>query len=557
MIFISEIKSVKCPGETSLKIDFDYNQNIINILKQSGAAIWNKKQQFWELPANQLAFLIDNLILLDDITFTAIENKQEKEYKLVCKHKSKLFDYQEEGVKWLLNNPDCLLLDVPGLGKTIQTIYLAEELKAQENYEHCLIICGINSLKNNWKKEINKHSNESCIIIGEKINKKGNITYASIKERAQQLYNPIEEFFVILNVESLRDTTLVDAIINSKNKFDLILADEVHKFGNPSALQTKNFLKLSKIGKRHVAMTGTLLTNSPLNAYSPLKFIGKEKSTWSNFKNFYCVFEHVFGHNQITGYKNIELLKDEIDSCSLRRDKSNLDLPPKTIIPEFIDMEDQQSKFYEDISNGILEEVDRVNISEGNLLGMIVRLRQATSAPSVLTTSNITSIKIDRACSLVEEIVDNGDKVVIFSSFKEPVYILAEKLKKYNPLIGTGDIQDSIVSDNIDKFQNEEKYKVFIGTSQKMSTGITLTAASYMILIDSEWTWANFEQTTDRIHRIGSKKPVIIYNLICTGTIDERVWNIINRKKDIADYIIDNKVNNIEELKELLGIKTA
>ena len=72
---------------------------------------------------------------------------------------------------------------------------------------------------------------------------------------------------------------IIEAIRNSQNKFDLILVDEVHKFGNPSALQTKNFLKLAKYGKRHVAMTGTLLTNSPLNAYTPLKFIGKENCT--------------------------------------------------------------------------------------------------------------------------------------------------------------------------------------------------------------------------------------------------------------------------------------
>lgn len=554
MITITEIKSFKCPGETSLKIDFDYNQNIIDVLKQTGCALWHKKQLFWEIPTSMLAFLIDSLTFIDDIEINLLQEQKEEELNITLKHKSKLFDYQEQGVKYMLNNKNCLLLDVPGLGKSIQTIYLAEELKAQKNYEHCLIICGINSLKNNWKKEIIKHSTEDCIIIGEKINSKGNISYTSIKERAEQLYQPIKEFFVILNVESLRDSLIIDAIINSKNKFDLILCDEVHKLGNPSALQTKNFLKLAKVGERHVAMTGTLLTNSPLNAYSPLKFIGKENSTWTNFKNFYCNYEQVFGHMQIAGYKNIEYLKDEIDSCSIRRDKSMLDLPPKTIIPEFIDMNTDQKKFYDDLVKGVTEEADRVNISEGSLLGLVVRLRQATSCPSLLTSKDILPSKIERAIDLVDEIISQGEKVVIFSTFKEPVYLLVEKLKKYNPLVGTGDIQDKVVSDNIDKFQNDDKYKVFIGTSQKMGTGITLTAANYMILIDTEWTWANFEQVTDRIHRIGSNKPVFIYNLICNNTIDERVWNIINRKKDIADYVIDNKINNIDELRELLGL---
>lgn len=359
---------------------------------------------------------------------------------------------------------------------------------------------------------------------------------------------------MIINVESLRDDLIIEAIRNSQNKFDLILVDEVHKFGNPSALQTKNFLKLAKYGKRHVAMTGTLLTNSPLNAYTPLKFIGKENCTWTSFKSFYCQFEQRFGHMDIVGFKNMDLLKDEIDSCSLRREKSIIELPPLTIIPEFIDMDDTQAKFYENIMNGILDEVDKVNISTKNLLGMIVRLRQATSAPSVLSSSDIIPTKIERAIDLAEEIVESGEKVVIFSTFKEPLYILKERLKKYKPLIGTGDLDDSVVSDNIDKFQQDPSYKIFLGTTQKMATGLTLTAASYMIHIDTDWTWSGFDQANSRIYRIGAGKSVIIYNLICSNTIDERVWNIINNKKDMSDYMIDGKVNDIETLKTLLGV---
>ena len=554
MIYISEQKSFKCPGETSLKIDFEYNQEIISILKQADGALWHKVQKYWELPVNQLAFLIDNLSYIDDLSLSFLENYNDKKYDLTLKYKTSPFPYQLDGIRWMLNTPNGLLQDPPGLGKTLQVIYLAEELKAQENYEHCLILCGINSLKNNWKKEIHKHSDESCIIIGEKINSKGKISYSSIRDRAEQLYNKIDEFFVILNVESLRDNLIIDAIRNSKNNFDLICFDEVHRAKSPTSQQGKNLLKLSQVGKRHIGMTGTLLLNSPLDAFVPLKFIGKENSTWTNFKNFYCVYEQRFGHNQIVAYKNINVLKEEIDSCSLRRDKSILNLPPKTIIPEFIDMDQSQQKFYENIMDGIVDEVDKVSINTTNLLGMITRLRQATSSPSVLTSSEIVPTKIERAIDLVEEIVSNGEKVVIFSYFKDPLYLLADKLKQYKPLIGTGDLDDKVVSDNIDKFQNDPDYKVFLGTVQKVGTGQTLTAATYMIHLDTSWTWADFDQACDRIWRIGSDKPVIIYNLICNGTIDERVWNLLNRKKNISEYMIDDKVNDLDELKELLGI---
>ena len=149
MITISEIISNKCPGETSLKLTFDYDEQIISIIKQAGDAVWNKKEKVWEVPTNKLAFLINNLTFIDNIVINLLEKEKQKEYDLTLKYKTTPQEHQVEGIKWLLNNPNCLLLDAPGLGKSLQTLYLAEELRAQENLEHCLIICGINSLKNN------------------------------------------------------------------------------------------------------------------------------------------------------------------------------------------------------------------------------------------------------------------------------------------------------------------------------------------------------------------------------------------------------------------------
>ena len=110
------------------------------------------------------------------------------------------------------------------------------------------------------------------------------------------------------------------------------------------------------------------------------------------------------------------------------------------------------------------------------------------------------------------------------------------------------------MSINIDKFQNDHSCKVYLGTSQKSGTGITLTAASYEIFLDSSWTFALEEQAEDRAYRLGTDKSVIIYKLICNNTIDERIQNIIARKRNISDYLVDSKVNDIEELKELLGL---
>ena len=157
-------------------------------------------------------------------------------------------------------------------------IYLAEELHAQKALQHCLIVCGINTLKRNWKQEIEKFSNLDCCIIGEKISRNGKISYGKIPERAKQLEEPLEPFFYIINIESLRYEEITKAIKKSKNKIDMIVVDECHKFSNPSSAQSKGLMKLMDT-KVKIGLTGTLLVNTPLNAYTPLRWIGVEKAT--------------------------------------------------------------------------------------------------------------------------------------------------------------------------------------------------------------------------------------------------------------------------------------
>lgn len=364
--------------------------------------------------------------------------------------------------------------------------------------------------------------------------------------------NPIDEFFVITNIETIRNNDVVKAIKKGPNKFDMMVADECHKFKNPTAQQSKNFLKLTD-SKYRIGLTGTLLLNNPLDAYVPLKWIGVERCPYTNFKYYYCNFGGLFG-NDILNYKNIPILKDNLAECSLRRTKDLLDLPPKTIIHEFVEMDNSQSIFYENIVRGAVDQVDKVHISTSSLLAMFSRLRQAVDCPTYLTTENISSAKIDRAIDLVEQIVDSGEKVVIFSSFKETLNQLMISLNKFNPLLCTGDIKEDIISDNISMFQNDDEHKVMLCTIGKMGTGITLTKASYAIFLGSSWTAAENTQCEDRIYRIGSNKPVTIYYLWTTNTVDEKIKEIVEDKELIADFIVDDVVpaNLIDKLKSII-----
>ena len=225
-------------------------------------------------------------------------------------------------------------------------------------------------------------------------------------------------------------------------------------------------------------------------------------------------------------------------------------LPPKNILDEIIEMNPRHSEFYENIKKGIREECDKIELNSNNTLSLTVRLMQATVCPSILSSEDILSSKLERCCELVEDIVSQGDKVVIMSRFKEPINQLSALLKQYNPVIGTGDVDDDIFSKNIDKFQTDSSVKVFLGTHSKAGTGITLDAARYLIMLDLPWTWAQYEQVTDRIHRITATEPVFIYNLICQNTVDELVYNIVYTKRALSDFIVDDKQN--EEILTIL-----
>lgn len=543
MIILEERKNTKIPGTTSLYISFPYNKEIIDNLKTTQMYYYDDKLHEWEVPITSLAEIVDLLSPIDDIqmNFLNANDKKEKTFKLDT-YKTKPFSYQEDGIQYGLNHDKWLLLDAPGLGKTLQLTYLAQELKNRKNIQHCLIICGINTLKTNWKKEIKKHSNLSCMILGERVNSKGKTVFEGVSYRLNQLNNPIDEFFVITNVETLRDDKIVKALNKGKNKFDMIIFDEIHTCKSPTSIQGKNLLKL-KSAKYKIGATGTLLMNNPLDTYMPLKWIGAENATYTNYKYYYCLYGGQFG-NELLGYRNLDTLKHMLSTCSLRRDKSLLNLPPKTIINESVDMPDRQRHFYDNIKAGIKDEVDKVKLNTAMVLGLVLRLRQATAYPGILSTENIPSGKIDRCCDLVEQIVSCGNKVVIFSTFKETLTELQNRLSLYNPLLCTGDLDDDEISTNVDKFQTIDKHKVFMGTWQKGGTGLTLTAANYMIFIDTPWTNAAFEQACDRIYRIGTDKPVFIYNLIANDSIDERVLEIVNDKAALADYIIDDTITD-------------
>lgn len=544
-ITIREVEPVKLSGRSSLLVSFPYNPALVEVIKKYTPAIFHKKLVAWEIQSTYLSEILDELTYYDSIELILRENEireissEPLSETEIISFKQKPYKHQIEAINYGLSKDKWLLLDSMGLGKTFESMCLAETLHRRGLIEHCLVICGVDSLRQNWKNEIKKFSNESVIVLGEKINKNGKVSYETLTKRAAQLISPISEFFVVVNITNIRDDKFIEAFKKSTNKFDMIIFDECHRATKRSQ-QGSNLLELD--AKYKIAMSGSLIVNSPISAYLPLSWTDNDHATLTNFKSQYCNFGG-FHDSQVIGYKNLELLKDELANCSLRRtfDQVRGDMPVKTIEYELVEMSDSHQKFYDAIKAGVKEEADKIELNTSNLLSLMTRLRQATAAPGILTTEDIESSKLERAAELAEDLLEAGEKVIIMSNFKEPVYRLATKLERFRPLLGTGDQNEDVVSRNINDFRNLNNFNLLIGTHGKIGTGFSMPECHYMIMVDTPYTYAQFSQSVDRIYRITSDQPVYVKVLCCKDTVDERVKEIVDTKRDLSDFVIDNK----------------
>ena len=552
MISIREIAPpLKLSGLSSLLIQFEYNQYIVDALKTLPTFNYSKRDHTWEVPICYLGRLLDSLTFLDDIQLKLLDTPKLGEFRFNKKYdleplseiekvsfRAKPFQHQFEAVDFLLQQEKSLLLDGCGVGKSLEMILFAETLKKRGLIDHCLVITGIAGLRGNWEREIQKFSTESVITIGKYTTRTGSTRYRPMTKRAEQLKNKIDEFFVLLNVESIRDPKVVEAIKTSENKFGLIAFDESHKIGAPDTTQYNNLMKLDSEFK--VAATGTLIVNSPLSAFPSLKFTDNDNATLTNFKSQYCTFGG-FGNKQITGSKNLEVLREEIANCSIRRTLYDVrkDIPELTIDVEYLEMDEDQQKFYEAIKEGVKEEADKIELKAGNLLALTTRLRQATACPSVLTTQDVESIKVNRAFEYIEELCSQGEKVVVFSMFKEPLNQLASKLDGFRFSLNTGDTPDVIAFQNMIRFQEDQNEQIFLGTFGKCGTGFTLNSSMYLICVDTPYTYSLFEQGFQRVYRVNNTRPAFIKVLVCSETIDERFQQIVETKKELGEYLVD------------------
>lgn len=562
MIKITVKQSKHCNGNYAMFVSFPYNNELVDAIRTLPTRYWDKDTKEWEVPIKSLDTLLpkfqkfDVEIFCDDITLLAPKNDAiiecpEHTFKTIP------FQHQIEAFNYGLNHNKWLLGDEQGLGKTKTVIDIAIAKKNLLGYKHCLIICGVNGLKWNWVNEIHTHSDEEAYILGQRTNKKGRITIGSNNDKLSDLdaLKSNLSYFIITNVESLRDEKICAKIseLCAQNEIQMIATDEVHKMKNPASQQGKAFLKLK--AETMIAMTGTPLMNNPLDLYIILKWLGYEKHSFYKFKNHYCIMGG-FGGYEIVGYKYLDELQDQLNEIMLRRLKDDvLDLPDKLYIDEYVEMTGKQSQIYKEVTMDIRAHIDEIAVSP-NPLAQLIRLRQATGYTGILSSTVQESAKLDRMEELIEEAVENGKKVVIFSNWTQMTDEIFHRLcKRYSPAIITGQTPDDERQKMVEHFQNNDDCNIIIGTIGAMGTGLTLTAGTVEIFMDEPWNRALYDQAVDRCHRVGQNNNVTIYNLLCKDTIDERIHELVKSKGAMSDAIVDGKIvgNKLDLLNYLLS----
>ena len=442
--------------------------------------------------------------------------------------------YQVSGFQWLnyLNSVKWggILADDMGLGKTIQALSYMHHIKATNGKLKALVVCPT-TLMYNWENEIKKFAPNLTYYIH----------HGSTRTRDNILTNKAD--VIITTYGTLRS----DIKMFIEPEFDYIVLDESQAIKNPGSKVTKAACLLR--AKSRLCLSGTPLQNNTFDIFAQMNFLNPGMlGTMEFFKQEFSVPIDKFGEKE-----QKEHLRKLLYPFILRRTKEQVakDLPEKTEMILFCEMEKEQRKIYEafrnDFRDKILGVVDNQGMGKSHLtiLQGLMKLRQICDSPAIMKDEEKypnVSIKLDE---LVREITENisNHKALVFSQFLGMLGLIREKLDelgiKYEYFDGSTSVNDRQKA--IESFQNDETCRVFLISLKAGGVGLNLTAADYVYIVDPWWNPAVEQQAIDRTHRIGQTKNIFAYRMICRDTVEDKILKLQEKKKALAaDLITDD-----------------
>ena len=430
-----------------------------------------------------------------------------------------------------------------GLGKTLQTIAFLQYLKLEYKKNLPSLIIAPTSLIFNWKNEIEKFCPTLKMLAFVGSNRLENI------ENLSKYDLVISTYCSLLNdIEFLKDF-----------KFNYVILDESQAIKNPNSKRYKAVRLLQSYNK--IALTGTPIENNTFDLYAQLNFLNP--GLLGNMSHFKTTFS-----NAIDKDKNADtsqLLSKIIAPFVLRRTKEQVakELPEKTESIIFCEMEKEQRKVYDYFKNKyrdyLLHKIDEngVEKSQMYILEGLTKLRQICNSTALINEEEDYgnySVKLENLILNIKEKTGNH-KILVFSQFVKMLKIIKTRLEddqiEYEYLDG----QTTNRQEKVENFQNNASVRVFLISLKAGGTGLNLTEADYVFIIDPWWNPAVENQAIDRCYRIGQIKNVMAYRMICKDTIEEKIATLQSSKKAVASSIISiddvKKSFDINEVKEL------
>ena len=436
-----------------------------------------------------------------------------------------LLSHQIEAVQKLVENKKYILADDMGLGKTTSTIVAALESGAKK----ILIICPA-SLKINWQREIENYTDRS-IYISEGKNFSQEHDFVIIN------YDIIKNFH---NVKKKSDSQILGA------NFDLVVVDEAHYIKNGQAQRTKLINDLVKNVDRLWLLTGTPMTSRPMDYFNLLSLIDSPVAkNWMAYAIRYCSgYQFNAGGRKIwnvTGASNLEELRDRTSGLTLRRLKQDvLDLPDKIITPVYLRL---KSKQYEEVMGDYYNWYEKNPDESKSLTVQFTKLTQVRQV--------IAEEKVIQTIELAENIIEQGKKVIIFCNFTNSLDRIIQHFGKTAVRLD-GSMSKPERQNSVDKFQEDDKVKVFVGNIKAAGVGITLTAAEAVIMNDLSFLPSDHSQAEDRAYRYGQKNNVLVYYPIFENTIEGIIYDILNKKKQVIATVMGDVKNDVDLVEEIM-----
>ena len=442
-------------------------------------------------------------------------------------------DHQKIAIEKLAGSKRFILADDMGLGKTTSTIIAALEAGSKK----VLIVCPA-SLKINWQREIANYSDRPVFIAeGKKFS--------------------TEHDFVIINYDILKnfhdsDPKKKDESLLLQSGFDLVILDEAHMISNVQAQRTKIINSFAKKVDKVWLLTGTPMTSRPMNYYNLLNLIESPVAqNWKAYAIRYCQgFQFTAGKRKVwnvMGASNLEELRDRTSKQILRRLKEEvLDLPDKIITPVYLRL---KSKEYEDLMGEYFDWYDRNPDESSSLTVQFSKLMKVRKV--------IANEKTKQTIEFVENILEQGKKVIIFTNFTDTLQTIYQHFGKQAVYLD-GSCSNAVRQQAVDSFQNDDKTRVFVGNLKAAGVGLTLTAAEVVIMNDLSFVPAEHAQAEDRAYRYGQKSNVLVYYPLFENTIEGAIYDILNRKKQIIRTVMgdeqpENTGDIVEEILNLIN----